>query len=212
MHLIKITEQNGHRVVSARDLHEFLGSKKDFSDWIKARIKKYGLTENQDYVIAPLIGGAKKHNAIEYALTLDAAKELAMVEGNAKGKEARQYFIEMERKAHSPAPAIPQTQAEMLLMAVQNMVEQERKVNQLDSRLTQLEAKTATRPEYMTIMGYAILTHVQVSLTTAASIGRKASKICKEKGYTIDKIKDPRFGLVGSYPECVLEEVFKQTF
>lgn len=210
MEIIKITENEGQKIVSARDLHGFLGSKTEFSKWC-VRMFEYGFIENQDYTLVK-IGERSAHNKTDYALTLDTAKEISMLQRSKKGKEARQYFIECERKAHTPVPAIPQTQAEMLLMAVQNMVDQERKVSQLDNRLTQLEAKTATRPEYMTIMGYAILTHVQVSLTTAAAIGRKASKICKEKGYTIDKIKDPRFGLVGSYPESVLEEVFKQTF
>lgn len=47
--LIKIKEENGRRAVSARELHNFLGSKQDFSTWIKNRIEKYGFTENVDY-------------------------------------------------------------------------------------------------------------------------------------------------------------------
>lgn len=208
MELIKIIEKQGQKVVSARDLHSFLGAKKQFADWIKGRIKKYGLIEGQDFIIVSPNGEAKRggQNAIEYGLTFDAAKELAMVEGNAKGKEARQYFIEMEKRAKTP-----QTQAEMLLMAVQNLVQQEKAVKELDNRLTRLEAKSATRPEYMTVMGYAIIKKVQVGLTLAATIGRKACKICKDNGYEIEKIKDPRFGLVGSYPEIVLEQVFNET-
>ena len=99
--LIKITEHAGKKAVSARELHSFLESKKDFSDWIKYRINKYDLVENQDYVLLPNFGeqtGQGGHNKIEYALTLDCAKELAMVEGNAKGKQARRYFIACEEK------------------------------------------------------------------------------------------------------------------
>ena len=48
--LIKITENNGRRAVSARELHEFLESKQDFSTWIKNRIEKYDLVENVDYI------------------------------------------------------------------------------------------------------------------------------------------------------------------
>ena len=49
--LIPISENNGKRAVSARDLHKFLESKRDFSNWIKDRIEKYGLIENQDYEV-----------------------------------------------------------------------------------------------------------------------------------------------------------------
>ncbi|WP_246118454.1 antA/AntB antirepressor family protein [Apibacter muscae] len=98
--LVKITEQNGKQAVSARELHTFLESKQQFSNWIRNRIKKYGLIENQDYIvfnkfIKNLEGGRPLD---EYALTLDCAKELAMVEGNLKCKQARQYFIECEKK------------------------------------------------------------------------------------------------------------------
>lgn len=99
--LIKITEQNGQQVVSARELHLFLESKQDFSTWIKNRIEKYDFIENEDYILLHKImeqTGRGGHNKKEYALTLDMAKELAMVEGNEKGRQARRYFIECEKK------------------------------------------------------------------------------------------------------------------
>lgn len=98
--LIPITDRNGQRAVNARDLHVFLESKQDFSTWIKNRIDKYDLAENVDYVVFHKYmenpnGGRPQ---IEYALTIDAAKELSMVEGNEKGKQARRYFIECEKQ------------------------------------------------------------------------------------------------------------------
>ena len=113
--LIHIEERNGEQVVSARELHRFLESKQEFANWIKNRIEKYDLIENVDFVC--LINLSSKHqsrgghNKIEYALSVDAAKELSMVEGNEKGKQARRYFIEVEKRAkalffekyHSPA-------------------------------------------------------------------------------------------------------------
>jgi anti-repressor protein len=102
--IIHISEENGKKVVSARELHIFLESKQDFSTWIKNRIEKYGLIENQDYELLhnfmEQVSGTK--HLIEYALTIDAAKELAMVEGNEKGKQARRYFIEVEKKFRQP--------------------------------------------------------------------------------------------------------------
>jgi len=118
--LIKVTTNaQGERVVSARDLHEYLESKQQFSDWIKNRIEKYGLVESQDFVTFSEIY-EKGRPRINYALTLDAAKELAMVEGNDKGKAARQYFIECERalKEKSPISPLPLSTEQQLAQAV----------------------------------------------------------------------------------------------
>ena len=102
--LIKLQPQtiNGNAVetVSARELHSFLESKQDFSTWIKNRIEKYEFVENVDYTLLhkkmEQVSGAK--HLIEYCITLGMAKELAMVENNDKGSQARKYFIECERK------------------------------------------------------------------------------------------------------------------
>ena len=98
--LIKITEHNGERVVSARELHKFLESKQEFANWMKNRIEKYGLVENVDYeVFDNFIKNPNGGRPLtEYALTIDAAKELSMVEGNERGKLARKYFIACEKR------------------------------------------------------------------------------------------------------------------
>lgn len=108
--LIPINESNGKRAVNARHLHAFLGSKQDFSTWIKDRIKKYDFVENQDFVTAPQIYGTANggHSTrTEYALSISMAKELSMVENNKKGKMARQYFIRCEKIATSGNVALP---------------------------------------------------------------------------------------------------------
>ncbi|MBE2985322.1 antA/AntB antirepressor family protein [Campylobacter sp. RM9344] len=81
---------------NARELHCFLNSGQDYSDWIKNRITQYGFIENQDYIIQ--IVYTKGRPRKEYFITLDMAKELCMVENNDKGKEARQYFIKCEKE------------------------------------------------------------------------------------------------------------------
>ena len=92
------------QTINARDLHAFLEVGKDFSNWIKDRISLYGFVEHVDYVVFAKTGenssGGRPQR--EYSLTLDMAKELSMVERNAKGKQARQYFIQCERVAKSP--------------------------------------------------------------------------------------------------------------
>lgn len=100
--LIKITEQNGEKAVSARELHQFLESRQQFSDWIKNRIDDYGFLEGEDYEVFQNF--MKNSNGgrptTEYALSLNMAKELSMVERTEKGKQARRYFIEMEKLAY----------------------------------------------------------------------------------------------------------------
>nr|WP_102830569.1 antA/AntB antirepressor family protein [Bartonella bovis] len=89
------------QTVNARELHAFLKIISPFNDWIAYRIKEYGFLENKDFVsfIQILVKPKSGRPSMEYYLTLDMAKELAMIERNEKGKQARQYFIECERKA-----------------------------------------------------------------------------------------------------------------
>lgn len=98
--LLPINENNGQRAVNARDLHSFLESKRQFADWIKERINQYGFIENQDYQIFASQNNEASwggQNKVEYALSIDMAKELSMVERNEKGKQARRYFIACEK-------------------------------------------------------------------------------------------------------------------
>ena len=79
------------QTVNARELHAFLENRDHFSTWIKDRISQYGFVENQDFV--RYLENSKKplggRPSMEYALSLDMAKELSMVERNTKGKQAR---------------------------------------------------------------------------------------------------------------------------
>lgn len=88
------------QTINARELHAFLEVGKDFSTWMNDRIQQYGFLENQDFVIFPNTGekSGRGRPTKEYAITLDMAKELAMVERNEKGRQARRYFIECEKQ------------------------------------------------------------------------------------------------------------------
>ncbi|WP_337264374.1 MULTISPECIES: antA/AntB antirepressor family protein [unclassified Serratia (in: enterobacteria)] len=87
---------------NARDLHKFLGVGKVFAAWITARLEEYGFVENHDFILLSNFGkqtsGRGGSNRKEYHLTLDTAKELAMVERNDKGRQVRRYFIECEKR------------------------------------------------------------------------------------------------------------------
>ncbi|RYA23886.1 hypothetical protein CRU96_05620 [Malaciobacter halophilus] len=86
--------------VNARDLHKFLEIKKDFSNWINNQIKSLGLEENVDYVVFShkVKAGHGTTNRKEYIITTDTAKHISMASRTAKGKEARNYFIEVEKR------------------------------------------------------------------------------------------------------------------
>jgi phage anti-repressor protein len=128
--LIKITPspKTGNPVVNARDLYKFLEVGMHFADWIKPLIDKWGFIENQDFALLfydkngekistsqkqdmEECGFANKVYRIEYALTLDTAKEISMVQNSTKGKEARRYFIAKEKelqelKLKAPEPIL----------------------------------------------------------------------------------------------------------
>ena len=102
--LIKTTgiTLNGDKItaVNARDLWKFLESKQEFANWIKDRIRKYGFLQGIVFTVDKIINGENKGRfaSNEYLISLDMAKELAMVENNERGRQARQYFIEVEKR------------------------------------------------------------------------------------------------------------------
>ncbi len=119
--LIKITEHNGNHVVSARELHNYLESKQDFTTWIKSRLDKYGFVEDVEFTLHKFMEGKVwKH---EYILTIDCAKEIAMVEGNEKGKEARQYFIQCEKKIRTGINQISRKELAMMVIQQEEQME-----------------------------------------------------------------------------------------
>jgi phage anti-repressor protein len=84
----------------ARDLHGALGVGRDFSNWFKDRIEKYGFEQGADFspILAKSLGGRPATN---YLITLDMAKELSMIENNEIGRKIRRYFIEAEKAARA---------------------------------------------------------------------------------------------------------------
>lgn len=95
-------------LVNARDLHEFLGVETRFDKWIQRRIEEYGFTQVIDFIESPKMAnrGFWQTETKDYLISLDMAKELCMVERNEKGREARRYFIEMEKQAKALPDAV----------------------------------------------------------------------------------------------------------
>lgn len=118
--LIKITEQDGKQAVSARELHSFLEIETRFDLWCN-RMFEYGFTQNIDYQYlfknVQMPNGGQRKILDDYALTLDTAKEISMLQRSEKGKQARRYFIECEKKLKTGGFALPSTFAEALKLA-----------------------------------------------------------------------------------------------
>lgn len=207
------TNGQGSDVVSARELYAYLEVPTKFADWIK-RMLEYGFSEGEDYEIVFLKNENNPLNgrpSIDYALTMDCGKEISMLQRTEKGKQARQYFIEMEKRAKAPALS----QLDILANSIQILQNQAREMIEVKAvqalqgeAIRLIEARTTTRPDYFTVVGYASLNNIRIGLKAASSVGQKASRICKSRGYDMESIPDPRFGTVRMYPFEVLTEVF----
>lgn len=100
------TNPDGGNVVMGRDLHEFLESKEPYTRWITRLIKKYGFSAGQDFMTKMSEINGRGRPQEDHILSLDMAKELSMVQNNDKGRQARQYFIECERRLKQVQPEL----------------------------------------------------------------------------------------------------------
>lgn len=98
--LIKVNYENDRPTVLARELHEFLEVKTAYKDWFP-RMREYGFLEGTDFCsfLSESTGGRPAQDA---QLTIEMAKEICMLQRNEKGKQARQYFIQLEKDWNSP--------------------------------------------------------------------------------------------------------------
>ena len=107
--LIEIKQQiignESVNAVSARELHKFLESKRKFTDWVKPYVganNDYGFVQDTDFVEVHASVNINNVAIVDYWFAVDMAKEVSMLSKTAKGKEARKYFIECEKKATIP--------------------------------------------------------------------------------------------------------------
>lgn len=204
MELIKIEEIEGKETVNARDLHEFLEVKTKYSDWISRRISEYGFIQEIDFIT--ILRNETSPPTKFCFLSLDMAKELSMVERNDKGKEARAYFIACEKKAKGEFQVM--TPVEMMAKQAQLMLENEKKMIAVESRLDHIEAKQITSEvNYFTVSGYCSLNRIQASQIQAADLGRKCAKLSRQKGIRVESVPDARYGRVNTYSIEVLKEI-----
>lgn len=104
--------------MSGRQLHEALDVKTKYADWFN-RMIDYGFAENQDFLLLKneQQTGRGGHNKVDHIIKLDMAKEIAMIQRTERGKQVRQYFIQVEKDFNSPEKIM----ARALLMADQKV-------------------------------------------------------------------------------------------
>lgn len=161
--LINVTlNDNQEPVVSGRQLHETLGVNSRYTTWFD-RMKEYGFTEGQDFLpnLGKSTGGRQ---ATDHVIKLDMAKEIAMIQRTERGKQVRQYFIQVEKDFNSPEKIM----ARALLMADQ-------KVHKLEAQIE------ADRPK--------VLFADAVSASKSSCLIGELAKILKQNGIDIGQNK-----------------------
>lgn len=164
--VIKVTVNDNHEpVVSGRQLHEALGVKTEYKKWF-SRMTEYGFNENEDFlkVTQKCLTSSTGQNTTDHIIKLDMAKEIAMIQRTDKGKEVRQYFIQVEKDFNSPEKIM----ARALLMA-------DKKIHKLE---TQIEAD---RPK--------VLFADAVSASKSSCLIGELAKILKQNGIDIGQNK-----------------------
>ena len=154
--LIPLTENDGVQAVMGRDLHAFLEVGKDYSTWFKDMCE-YGFSAGQDFTpisgkTSP-VGGRPR---IDHIITLDMAKEISMIQRTDKGKQARQYFIECERRAKQPVKQLPQDYASALreLASTVEQAELEKaRADEAEAKVTELEPKAESYSNFLEVDG-----------------------------------------------------------
>ena len=140
MELIKIIEREGRQLVSGRELHEFLEIRTKYKDWFR-RMVEYGFEEEIDFIrVAQKRATNNLKNpvttVIDHAISIDMAKEISMIQRTEKGKVARQYFINCEKKLKEVKKLSPM---ELMELQFKVLKEQKEKITQVENRVDKFE-------------------------------------------------------------------------
>lgn len=139
--LVKVKQDDkGNVIVSGRDLHEFLEVNTQYTKWFD-RMVDYGFAENTDFVALSqkrLTAQGNETTYTDHALTLDMAKEISMIQRTEKGKQARRYFIQVE-KAYRKERELPQTPEERLALTMEVTLRLDKRVKKVEDDINFLK-------------------------------------------------------------------------
>lgn len=101
----RLEGSHGGKAVMGRDLHEFLEVRRDYTNWFK-QMTEYGFSAGQDFTPILAKNNGRGRPQQDHAISLDMAKEISMIQRTERGKQARQYFIECERRMKQLQPEL----------------------------------------------------------------------------------------------------------
>ena len=158
----------------------------------------------QDWICQEVLPSIRKTGSYSVLEPPKSQTELLLI--------AVQQLVEVEKEQKRQAENQARLAAEQELLKQQVALEAQ-KTEHLEEMVEQLDAEVGRifKPDgdYYTIRGYAILKGIKnLSLTEAKELGKQASSLSRSKGVSIDKMQDPRYGMVGCYSQYILEEVF----
>lgn len=197
------------KYLSSREVAEMVG--KDHSDLLKD-IRRYTEYLNEgnfplvEYFKEDTYKDAKGETRNCYMISKKGCEFIAHKMTGQKGAIFTAKYIE---RFHEMQDALqPKSQLEILQMSVNQLVEQEKRLNSVENRLDLIEAKTTTSPnEYFTVAGFATIRKQKIDVVTANMLGRKAAKLSREYDYPIGKIPDAKYGSVNTYHVDILNKI-----
>ena len=217
------------------DFENLLFLAKDVTEWIDYSNKSNGsydvnsmlrMVDEDEKLIRKIFVSGQNRNM--WFLTEDGFYEVCMqsTKSNAKifKKEVKKILKTIRKTGKYEEKKKPLTQAELILQQAQWMVEAESRINNIENnviglantiedndksikRLENNQRRTVTS-NHLTVIAYANIKGIKPKSYHAPSIGKKATKICREKDLLIGTTVDSRYGLINTYPVEVLDEIF----
>lgn len=230
MNLIKVLveNQNGILVTTSNRVAQELGvNHRDLLGKIDSYVKKFGGAESSAgfYIVGEYVHPQNKQVYRNYLIT---EKGIAQLIGGYSAAVPKAfdlnvaYINEFERmkKALKKPMSIP----EQLLMNAQWMVEAENRINNVEnevaetrenigvmqkeiSRIEHNERRTITS-DHLTVIAYANMKGIKPNTYNSSAVGKKATKLCRDRGLLTGTVVDSRYGYINTYPIGVLDEIF----
>ena len=209
------------QAINARDLWKELEVKTRYDVWIKRRILETQAIENQDF-ISLLKNDQREIGATvkkEYIVSLDMAKHFCMLERNEKGRQIRQYFIDVEKEARrieqDKHPLVRYAEETLEIAKKYAMLESEQKklaILQKQNRenIEELQAKTQSvldKTGYYSILAWANMNGIKLTRENAARLGKIAKSLSDKENVPVGKVPDERWGTVNTYHNDILRQL-----
>lgn len=217
--LLQLFDYNGGKAMYARQLHSALGVQSIFTNWCN-RMFEYGFYEGIDYFEVFSQNGINPkggRRSTDFILTLDCAKEIAMLQRSEAGKRIRKYLIDVETQYRElmTKPAMPPTSTStslitQLKLQVQILEQQDQRITAIEQKVVEVEARqTDINTDYFALAGYYHLQQKRFALSNAQAqqTGKRLTAKSAELGYEVKREYSGRYGYVNSYHKYILQAV-----